>query len=195
MQADLRSDRFDSFRTENTEEYASATDDGQGERSDEQRGSAQEAQPWTVKGEHVLKFDQRAMRFSEKYPAGLDAVLHVAEFDSVVRRINYDMNRDVRAAKDRLAKSFCFYIPLMLIAVGVIMTPFMLYTVRRQRRALKAFWEAIRKLFIELNAKTYTKRGLEWRLVRDRRQLGTRDFVDPLVVYRIVLVQKRPEER
>lgn len=186
--------RNESYRTENTEEYLDLIAErdeelGQGEYRD----SMQVSQSWDTKDEHVIKFDQRSMRFSEKYPIGLEAILHVAEFDAIVRRINYDMNRDARAARDRLVKCFCLHIPLLLLAVGILMTPLLLYTMHKQRRALKAFWEAIRKLFIELNAKTYIKRGLEWRLERDVRQLKTRDLVDPLVAYRIVLVHKNPE--
>lgn len=144
---------------------------------------------------YKVKFEEGNLRFSEAYPNALEGVLPLAEFDSVVRKVNEDMTVDIRETNQNVRKWAIATISLCIVVVGLFMTPVLFVKTRRQKQQLKEFWERLRMYLGEINRKTYMKRNLEWKLVEDKRKLKGRDVVNPMFAYRIEIIHRIPKTK
>lgn len=141
---------------------------------------------------YTIKFEDSDLCFSETYPPGLEGILSVVEFDSVIRKINGDMTLDIREAGKMVRKWAIVSLSLCLVIIGFALTPVVLVKLSKQKRELRRFWECLRVYFGEINRKTFMKRNLEWKLVEDKKQLKGRDVVNPLFAYRIEIIHRKP---
>lgn len=141
---------------------------------------------------YTIRFEDSGLRFSETYPPGLDGILSVAEFDSIIRKVNEDMTLDIREAGRMVRKWAIVSLSLCLVIIGFALTPVVFVKLGKQKRELKRFWERLRAYFGEINRKTFMKRNLEWKLVEDKKKLKGRDVVNPLFAYRIEIIHRKP---
>jgi hypothetical protein len=139
---------------------------------------------------HKVRFDEGKLAFSETFPQGLEGTLPLAEFDSVVRKINEELTAEIRATQKNVREWAIVTMSLCIVVIGLFLTPVLFVKTSRQKRQLKEFWERLRAYLGEVNRKTFLKRNLEWRLVEDTKKRGVRDVVNPEFAYRIEIVHR-----
>ncbi|PJF19549.1 hypothetical protein PSACC_00640 [Paramicrosporidium saccamoebae] len=144
---------------------------------------------------YKVRFEEKDLRFSEAYPVELEKVLPLAEFDSVVRKVNEDMTVEIRDTNENVRTWAMWTLGLCFVAVGLFMTPVLFVKTRRQKQELKDFWERLRIYLGEINRKTYMKRNLEWKLVEDKKKLKGRDVVNPMFAYRMEIIHRTPKTK
>lgn len=139
---------------------------------------------------YKIKFDETKLNFSENYPQALQGALSLAEFDSVIRKINEDMTMEIKDRNKKVKKWSLITLAACVVIAGIALTPVLFVQTRRQKKELKQFWERLRNYLGEINRKTYLRRNLEWKLVEDRRKLKLRDVVNPLLAYRMEIIHR-----
>lgn len=138
-----------------------------------------------------VRFDSVGMTFDEHYPEELAPVLPPEEWEGVLRHLNTDLNQVVQQSMaDLHAWTTGMYISCVFV-VGVFVIPVVWVKKSRHQHAMEQFWKEVREFFTEINRKTFIRRGLEWKIVEDRRRMKKRDCYNPVYLYRVEVVWRK----
>ena len=72
---------------------------------------------------YKVKFEERRLSFSETFPPALEGALTVAEFDSVIRKINEDLAQQIKVRDKKVARWAYTCLGLSIVMMGLCLTP------------------------------------------------------------------------
>jgi hypothetical protein len=131
------------------------------------------------------------MLFDATYPPALAPVLPLEEWEGLMRHLNTDLNQHIQRSLTNLHSWTTGLLASSTLLVGIFIVPVVWVKTSRHVRAMKAFWEEVREYFGEVNKKTFIRRGLEWKVVEERKKQAKRDCYNPVYLMRVELVWRQ----
>lgn len=140
---------------------------------------------------YKIRFDSVNMLFDPNYPADLSTVLPPEEYESILRKLNTDLNQAIVATYARLHSSTTAMLASSVVTLGIFLTPWVWVRTVKHQHAMEAFWSAVRDFLADANKKSFLRRGLEWKCVEDRARTRGRDCYNAVYCYRIELLWRK----
>lgn len=137
---------------------------------------------------YKLTFNAQELMFDDTYIEELSESVYPEEFDAVLRTINTEHAMKIQKCNRSIKKWMKIVGISSIFIIGILLSPILLTKVSNQKKNMEAFWEKVKDYLYHVNKKTYLKRGVEWRLEQDKRQIKGRDAVNPLAAYRLVII-------
>jgi hypothetical protein len=138
-----------------------------------------------------IKFDSIKMLFDTTYPENFRPVLPEEEWEGIIRHLNTDLNQSIQSSMADLHAWTTGMLISCAAVVGVVIIPVVWVKTSRHQRAMEVFWKHVKEFFTEINRKTFIRRGLEWKVVEDKRTMRKRDCYNPVYLYRAELVWRK----
>lgn len=138
-----------------------------------------------------VRFDSQKMLFDTRYPEELTPVLPREEWDGILRHLNTDLNQSVQSSISNLHSWTTGMLASCALIVGVFIVPVVWVKTAKHERLMQTFWQDVRDFFTEINRRTFIRRGLEWKIVEDRRRMRRRDCYNQMYLYRVELMWRK----
>lgn len=133
-----------------------------------------------------LHFDPSIFAFPVQYPPDLHTLVSEEEFDGVLSVLNDDLLSNIKDHHTNLKKLMKTTNLTFSFLLGLLLTPWLMMEAKRQTLRMQQYWRNVKQYFSVINFKIYSRRGVEWRLLREERlELLERDSINPLAHYSI----------
>ena len=105
-----------------------------------------------------------------------------------MRHLNTDLNQHIQESATDLTAWTSGMLASGALVVGVFVVPVVWWKKHKHDGNMRRFWEQVRLHFTEINKKTFIRRGLEWKVVEERRKMDKRDCYNPVYLWRVGLL-------
>lgn len=142
-----------------------------------------------------FRFNIDTFEFDSEFPQALNQVMDHQEFLAIFDKINGELNQDLIQSNKKFQNSAKVFAISSLFVIGFFYSPIMQHYYRKRQRQAAIFWDSIKEFLSSCNRRTFQKRRIEWRIVEDAKKMKGRDVVDPVLCYRIDIIQKFGKDR
>lgn len=138
-----------------------------------------------------IRFDSHQMLFDDTFPPELQPVMPREEWEGLMRHLNTDLNQEVQESITDLHSWTTGMLSSSAVVVGVFVVPVVWWKKHKHLHHMEEFWKQVKQYFSDINKKTFIRRGLEWKVVEERRKQSKRDCYNPVYLMRAELLWRQ----